>query len=59
STTRRHDGYALTTVRASFPLTEKVELYGRVENLFDEQYQTVADYGTWGRSAYIGIRARY
>lgn len=59
SNTRRLDGYTLTTVRASFPLTEKVELYGRVENLFDETYQTVADYGTWGRSAYIGIRARY
>lgn len=59
SNTRRLDGYALTTVRASFPLTEKVELYGRVENLFDVNYQTVADYGTWGRSAYIGIRAKY
>lgn len=59
SNTRRLDGYALTTVRASFPLTEKVELYGRVENVFDVNYQTVADYGTWGRSAYIGIRARY
>ncbi|MBF9152509.1 TonB-dependent receptor [Novosphingobium sp. 1Y9A] len=59
SNTRRLDGYALTTVRASFPLTEKVELYGRVENLFDVKYQTVADYGTWGRSAYIGIRAKY
>lgn len=59
SNTRRLDGYALTTVRASFPLTEKVELYGRVENLFDVKYQTVADYGTWGRAAYLGIRARY
>lgn len=59
SNTRRLDGYALTTVRASFPLTEKVELYGRVENVFDEAYETVANYGTWGRSAYIGIRARY
>lgn len=59
SNTRRLDGYALTTVRASFPLTEKVELYGRVENVFDVNYQTVADYGTWGRSAYIGIRAKY
>lgn len=57
--TRRLDGYALTTVRASFPLTEKVELYGRVENVFDVNYQTVADYGTWGRAAYLGIRARY
>lgn len=59
SNTRRLDGYALTTVRANFPLTEKVELYGRVENVFDVNYQTVADYGTWGRSAYIGIRAKY
>lgn len=59
SNTRRLDGYALTTVRASFPLTENVELYGRVENLFDVAYQTVADYGTWGRSAFLGIRARY
>lgn len=57
--TRRLDGYALTTLRASLPVTEAVELYARVENLFDEGYQTVADYGTWGRSAFIGIRARY
>ena len=53
------DTYALTTVRASFPLTDAVELYGRVENLFDESYQTAATYGTWGRSAFVGIRARY
>ncbi len=59
SNSTRLDGYALTTLRASFPVTEQVELYGRVENLFDQTYQTVATYGTWGRSAYIGIRARY
>lgn len=59
SNTRRLDGYPLTTVRASFPLTDKVELYGRVENVFDQSYQTVADYGTWGRSAFVGIRGRY
>ncbi len=59
SNTRRLDGYPLTTVRASFPVTEQVELFGRVENVFDQSYQTVADYGTWGRSAYVGLRARY
>lgn len=57
--TDRLDGYALTTLRASLPVTKAVEIYGRVENLFDESYQTAADYGTWGRSAFIGIRARY
>lgn len=59
SNSRRLDGYALTTLRASLPVTKAVEIYGRVENLFDESYQTAADYGTWGRSAFIGIRARY
>lgn len=59
SNTNRLDGYALTTVRASVPVTERVELYGRVENLFDVGYTTTATYGTWGRSAFVGIRARY
>lgn len=57
--TTRLDGYALTTVRASLPVTERVELYGRVENLFDVNYQTVATYGTLGRAGFVGIRARY
>ena len=55
----RAPGLGWKIVDASFPLTEKVELYGRVENVFDVNYQTVADYGTWGRVAYLGIRARY
>lgn len=55
----RLDGYHLVTVRASLPVTAHVELFGRVENLFDTQYQTTAGYGTPGRSAYIGARARF
>lgn len=51
-------GYEVVTLRASLPLSEHVELYGRVENLFDEGYQTVANYGTYGRSAYAGLRVR-
>lgn len=53
------DSYALTTIRASLPVTDKVELYGRVENLFDVNYQTIATYGTVGRAGFVGIRARY
>lgn len=53
------DGYALATVRASLPLGEHLELFGRVENLTDAQYQTAAGYGTSGRSAYVGARARF
>lgn len=56
---RRLDGYVLAQVRAAFRITDSYELYGRVENLFDERYQTVATYGTPGRAAYIGVRARF
>lgn len=55
----RLDGYALATVRASVPLGEHLDLFGRIENLTDANYQTAAGYGTYGRSAYAGVRARF
>jgi vitamin B12 transporter len=55
----RLDGYALADLRAAYAITERVELYGRVENLFDEEYETVLGYGTPGRAAYAGLRVRY
>lgn len=53
----RLPAYVLAGVRASVPLGP-VELFGRIDNLFDEQYETAFGYGTYGRSAFIGIRAR-
>ena len=55
----RLPGYALVTLRASLPVTEQIELFGRIENLGDERYQTTAGYGSLGRSAYVGARARF
>jgi vitamin B12 transporter len=57
--TIRMDGYALVTVRAAVPVTDQIELYGRVENATDTDYETVAGYGTYGRNAHVGIRARF
>lgn len=56
---QRLEGYALVTLRASLPLSEGLELYGRIENLTNTSYQTAAGYGTAGRSAYAGVRARF
>lgn len=53
------DGYALVTLRAAMPLSDRLELYGRIENLTDSKYQTVAGYGTYGRAAYAGVRAKW
>ncbi len=59
SNARRLDGYVVTDIRASFPLGQHVEVYGRVENLFDERYQTIFQYGQPGRGAFGGIRLTY
>jgi vitamin B12 transporter len=54
----RLDGFALVDLRASLPLTESLEVFGRIENVFDAEYQTVAGYGNAGRGAFIGVRVR-
>lgn len=53
------DGYALAGIRASFPIGEHLEIYGRVDNLFDADYATAFNYGVYGRAAYGGIRAKF
>jgi vitamin B12 transporter len=52
-------GYVLWDFRASFPIGERTELYGRVENVTDRHYETAHQYGTLGRSAYIGGRITF
>ena len=55
----RLNGYVLVGLRASLPVTDGLEVYGRVENLFDEQYVTVARYNTYSRNAHIGVRTKF
>ncbi|MCH8491384.1 MAG: TonB-dependent receptor, partial [Oceanicaulis sp.] len=43
-------------LNARYQLTSRLELYGRVENLFDTHYQQVFGFGTPGRSAWAGVR---
>lgn len=58
SNTIRLDGYEIVDVRAGFEVLEGIELFGRVENLFDADYQTAAGYGSAGRGAFVGLRGR-
>jgi len=55
----RLDGYAIANIRASFPIMEKLEIYGRIDNVTDAKYATVYGYGTYGRSAFGGVRVRF
>ena len=53
------DDYTLVGIGASYALSDRMEAYVRVENLFDEQYQTVRTYNTAGRSVFAGLRAAF
>jgi vitamin B12 transporter len=56
---RHLDGYLLAGVRASMPVSDGIEIFGRIDNLFDVNYETATDFGSPGRSAYMGARARF
>jgi vitamin B12 transporter len=48
------DGWVRVDVAGRYRLSPALELYARVENLFDEHYQQVLGYGTPGVSGYLG-----
>ena len=50
------DAWTRLDIRASFDINDRLSVYGRIDNLFDEDYQSVIGYGTPGRSAYVGLR---
>ena len=54
----RLEGYEVVDLRASQDMGDNLTLFGRVENVFDAEYETVAGYGTPGRGAFIGLRAQ-
>lgn len=51
------DGYVLGTLTASYAIVEGTELYGRVENLFDQEYQDVLGFANPGIAVFVGVRA--
>jgi vitamin B12 transporter len=51
--------YTLVNLAAEYRLTDKVTLFGRVENLLDEDYEEVFSYATPGTGAYGGVRVRF
>lgn len=53
------DDYIRVDLTGSYAIYDNMEAFMRVENLTDEQYQEIKDFGVAGRSAYAGLRARF
>ncbi|MCW6533327.1 TonB-dependent receptor [Sphingomonas sp. MMSM24] len=52
-----HD-YVLVNLNASYDLTKRVQIFGRVENLLNRKYQEVFTYRAPGTTAYGGVRIK-
>ena len=46
-------------INGSYRLSNTNELYFRIENLLDEEYQQIFGYGTPERSGFIGLRVKF
>ncbi|TCM39240.1 TonB-dependent receptor [Novosphingobium sp. ST904] len=51
--------YWLVDLRAQWQVREGLILQGRIENVGNENYETVSGYGTLGRTLYLGLRSRF
>ncbi len=51
--------YALVNLNAEYRLTDRLSVFGRVENLLAERYEEVFSFATPGRAAYGGVRASF
>jgi vitamin B12 transporter len=50
------DDFTLVTLAGSYRLSKQLQLFGRVENALDEDYEEVYGYVSPGRTAYLGVR---
>lgn len=53
------DAYTLVNLNARVKLTDGISVFGRVDNLLDERYEQVFSFVSPGRSAVVGVEARF
>ena len=51
--------YFLMNMTGSYKLSDKLEFYGRVDNVLNRYYEEAWGYATSGRSAYAGIKVTF
>ncbi|HKK29285.1 MAG TPA: TonB-dependent receptor [Alphaproteobacteria bacterium] len=52
------DSYTKVDIAASYQVTEAVQVFGRVENLLDEEYEEVLGFAAPGIGAFAGVRVQ-
>jgi len=52
-------GYTLVNLAASYQASDRVQVYGRIDNLLDEDYEEVWTYGSLRRAGYLGMKVSF
>ncbi len=51
--------YTVVNLTANYDITKEIQVYGKIENLTDEYYQTIYNYSTSPRAFYLGLKASF
>jgi len=54
--TRKLHGYALTNLYGAYNFGDNWSIFARINNLFDRNYEVVADFATPATNAFVGVR---
>lgn len=57
--TVRLGSYTLLDLRIAYSVNDTLEVYGRIDNATNKYYETIFQYGTWGRTTVVGLRAEF
>ena len=56
---RRLGAFDVWNLSASYDVTKRVQTYLRAENLFNEKYEEILNFGTPVRSVFVGVKVNY
>jgi vitamin B12 transporter len=51
--------YGIINLSASYNVYSYLDIYGRVDNLFNNYYEEIYGYGTAGLSGYLGFKLNF
>ena len=51
-------GYGIVDIAITYKASDSLDLFTRVDNLFDQEYEEVLGYGTMGCAAYGGVKVK-
>jgi vitamin B12 transporter len=53
------ENFGVMDINANFKISETVEVYARIENFLDEEYQEIFDFNSADRGSYVGLRLNF